>query len=132
MSDKVWQRLPASEKLLSEAVERYFERCIVQEIPPTPSGLALALGVRTSALTDDRLSTAQRTVLERAMQRIEANTMELLLTRGGVKGIENVLERVEENEESDRLRAELRRLSDEEIKERLRKLLPKLQKAIEE
>ncbi len=132
MSDKVWQRLPASEKLLSEAVDRYFERCIAQEIPPTPSGLALALGVRTSALTDDRLSTAQRTVLERAMQRIEANTMELLLTRGGVKGIENVLERVEENEESDRLRAELRRLSDEELKERLRKLLPKLQKAIEE
>ncbi len=124
------QKLPAAEPL-AQAVDGYFERCVAQGTPPTPSGLALELGVRTSMLSDDRLTAAQRAVLERAMQRIEASTMELLLTRGGVKGIENVLERVSENEESDNMRAEIRRLSDEEIKMRLKKLLPKIQKVVE-
>ena len=132
MPEKTGQKLPTTEKQLSEAVDSYFDRCIQKEIPPTPSGLALALGVRTSALTDERLSAMQRAVLSRAMQRIEASTMELMLTRGGVKGIENVLERVEENEEEDRLQAELRRMSDAELKERLEKLIPKLLKVMEE
>lgn len=131
MADRMIQKLPAAEQL-SRLVDGYFERCIAQGIPPTPSGLALELGVRTSMLSDDRLSAAQRAVIDLAMQRIEASTMELLLTRGGVKGIENVLERVEENEEADRIEAEIRRMSDEEIKSRLKKLLPKIQKAVEE
>lgn len=131
MADRMIQKLPAAEQL-SRLVDGYFERCIAQGIPPTPSGLALELGVRTSMLSDDRLSAAQRAVIDLAMQRIEASTMELLLTRGGVKGIENVLERVEENEAADRIEAEIRRMSDEEIKSRLKKLLPKIQKAVEE
>lgn len=131
MADRMIQKLPAAEQL-SRLVDGYFERCIAQGIPPTPSGLALELGVRTSMLSDDRLSAAQRAVIDLAMQRIEASTMELLLTRGGVKGIENVLERVEENEEADRIEVEIRRMSDEEIKSRLKKLLPKIQKAVEE
>jgi hypothetical protein len=131
MTDKMIRKLPAAEAL-SRAVEAYFERCAAQGTPPTPSALALELGVRTSMLSDERLTAAQRAVLDYAMQRIEASTMELLLTRGGVKGIESVLERVSENDDGSKMRAELRRMSDEEIKARLKKLLPKLQKAIEE
>lgn len=130
---KPWYRLPATEKLLKEAVDKYFETCRAEETPPTPSGLALALGVRTSALSDSRLSIIQRNVLDRAMQRIEASTMELMLTRGGVKGMENVLERVEENGgEADRDREAARRLTDEELRERLKRIRSKIEAALEE
>lgn len=131
MAERSIRKLPPAEQLARE-VDAYFERCAGQNTPVTPSGLALSLGVRTSALYDDRLSAPQRAVIEQAMQRIEASTMELLLTKGGVKGIESVLGRVEENEEQDRLKNELRRLSDEELRQRLKKLLPKLEKSIKE
>lgn len=126
-----WCRLPMTEKLLSAEVDGYFERCMAEGIPPTPSGLALALGVRTSALSDERLSPEQRTVLDRAMQRIEASTMEMMLLRGGVKGIENVLGRVEENGEAGRSR-QIGRMTDGEIEERLRKLAERIEEMLEE
>ena len=118
--------LPMTEKLLREAVDGYFGRCAEEGSPPTPSGLALALGVRTSALSDERLSIEQRRVLDRAMQRIEASTMEIMLTRGGVKGIENVLERVEEKKREDGRNQKIGKMTDGEIEERLRKMAKKI------
>ncbi len=123
---KGWCRLPMTEKALRGEVDRYFEKCAQDGTPPTPSGLALALGVRTSALSDERLSIPQRAVIDRAMQRIEASTMELMLTRGGVKGMENVLERVEESEEEGKLKKLVSGLSDGEIEERLRKMAERI------
>lgn len=130
---KPWYRLPVTEKKLKEEVDKYFERCRAEETPPTPSGLALALGVRTSALGDKRLSIIQKNVIDRAMQRIEASTMELMLTRGGVKGMESVLERVEESdEERGREKEEIRRLTDEQLRERLSRLRPRIEAALRE
>ena len=128
---KPWYRLPVTEKKLKEEVDRYFERCGEEGTPPTPSGLALALGVRTSALSDPRLSIIQRNVIDRAMQRIEASTMEMMLTRGGLKGMESVLERVEESGEEIRTaRDEVRRLTDEELKARLKRIGPRIEAAL--
>ena len=124
--------LPENEKQLREEVSLYFERCRLEETPPTPSGLALSLGVRTSALRGEQLTDGQREIIDQAMQRIEANTMELLLTRGGVRGMESVLERVEENESEVRAREDIRSLPDEEIRKRLGQLLPKIRKAVGE
>ena len=126
-----WCRLPVSEKKLKEVVDGYFERCAQDGSPPTPSGLALALDVRTSELSDERLSPGQRAVISRAMQRIEANTMELMLTRGGVKGMESVLERVEENGDAARARQEVRGLTDGELEERLRRAAAKIGAALD-
>jgi hypothetical protein len=125
-----WCRLPVTEKKLQEAVDGYFEKCRTEETPPTPSGLALALGVRTNDLSDGRLSLQQQAVIARAMQRIEANTMEMMLTRGGVKGMESVLERVVESDGPET--EKVRRLSDEEIRGRLTRLLPRIEQALEQ
>lgn len=126
-----WCRLPVSEKKLKEVVDAYFDRCAQEGSPPTPSGLALALDVRTSALSDERLSIPQRAVISRAMQRIEANTMEMMLTRGGVKGMESILERVEETGDAARARQEVRELTDGELEERLRKAAAKIGAALD-
>ena len=120
-----------SERALRGEVDKYFEKCAQESVPPTPSGLALALGVRTSMLSDERLSVEQRRVLDRAMQRIEANTMELMLTRGGVKGIENVLERVEESEEG-KLKGIVGKMTDEEIEARLKKMAARIGELLDE
>jgi len=130
MTDKEGRGLPLGEKKLREEVDRYFEECAQSGVPPTPSGLALALGVRTSVLMGEDLTGTQKKVIDRAMQRIEASTMEMMLTRGGVKGMESVLERVEENEEEKRARAELRSMTDEEIREKLRKLAARIERVL--
>ncbi len=130
MTDKEGRGLPLSEKKLREEVDKYFEECARSAAPPTPSGLALALGVRTSVLNGENLTGTQKKVIDRAMQRIEASTMELMLTRGGVKGMESVLERVEENEDEKRARAELRGMSDEEIREKLKKLAARIERVL--
>lgn len=121
-----WCRLPMSERALRGEVDKYFDKCGEEGVPPTPSGLALALGVRTSVLSDERLSIEQRAVLDRAMQRIEADMMERMIDRGGVKGIENVLERVEESEEEARLRRQIGKMSDEEIERKLRRMAERI------
>ena len=122
-----------TEKGLRDEVEKYFAKCSEEGVPPTPSGLALSLDVRTSMLSDERLSVEQKRVISRAMQRIEANTMEMILKQGGLKGMENVLERVEEDrkEKHDRRKEALRRMTDEEIREKLGKLMPRIEKAME-
>lgn len=118
--------LPVTEKKMKEAVDSYFEKCGQEGKPPTPSGLALALNVRTSMLTDERLSVEQKRVLDRAMQRMEASVMEMLVERGGVKGLENLLERVSEGEEAGKRKEEIRRLTDGELEERLKKMAVKI------
>lgn len=123
--------LPMNEKLMKEAVDGYFERCAQAGKPPTPSGLALALNVRTSALTDERLSVEQRRVIDRAMQRMEASVMEMLVERGGVKGLENLLERVSEGEKAGKRKEEIRHLTDAEIEERLKKVAVKIEEMLE-
>ena len=124
--------LTISGKRLREEVEGYFERCAREGSPPTPSGLALQLGVRTSALDSDRLTAEQQRVIDWAMQRIEAGMMELMLTRGGVKGMESVLERVEERDGEGRRQKEIRGLTDEEIRIRLRRMMPGIRAAVGE
>lgn len=124
-------RLPGTEKALRDAVEQYFESCAKQKAPPTPSGLALALGVRTSALRDDSLPEGYRKVINQAMQRIEASMMELLLNRGGIKGMETVLERVSEQNSDQSRREQIRQMSDEEIYKRLGELMPRIQRTVE-
>ena len=121
-----WCGLPMSERTLRGEIDRYFEKCEQEDAPPTPSGLALALGVRTRMLTDERLSPEQRSVIGRAMQRIEANMMERMIERGGVKGIENVLERVEESGENGGVRGQIGRMTDGEIEERLKKMAERI------
>jgi len=122
--------LPFGERKLKEEVDKYFEECARAASPPTPSGLALALGVRTSALSGKQLSAGERKIIDRAMQRIEASMMELMLTRGGVKGMESVLERVKESEEGKRAQEELRGMSDEEICQKLRTLAARIGRMI--
>lgn len=131
MPERRQEGLPVKEKQLREAVDRYFDECMQEGIPPTPSGLALRLGVRTSALSSDSLTDIQKRVLDQAMQRIEASTMEMMLTKGGVKGMESVLERVEESEDEGRRQKEIRALTDEEIRSRLGRLLPGIQAMVE-
>ena len=131
MTGKEGCGLPLSEKKLGGEVDRYFEECAQSGAPPTPSGLALALGVRTSVLMGENLTDVQKKVIDRAMQRIEAGTMEMMLTRGGVKGMESVLERVEESEGEGRMRSEIRNMTDEEIRERLGQMIPKIQRAMD-
>ena len=128
MKEKVsgWCMLPMSEKTLRGEVEKYFESCAQENVPPTPSGLALALGVRTSMLTDERLSPEQRRVIGRAMQRMEAGMMEMMILRGGVKGIENVLERVEESGENGGIQGQIGKMTDGEIEERLKKMAARI------
>ena len=128
MKEKVsgWCMLPMSEKALRGEVEKYFENCAQENAPPTPSGLALALGVRTSMLTDERLSPEQRRVIGRAMQRMEAGMMEMMILRGGVKGIENVLERVEESGENGGIQGQIGKMTDGEIEERLKKMAARI------
>ena len=130
MTGKEGCGLPLSEKKLGGEVDRYFEECAQSGAPPTPSGLALALGVRTSVLMGENLTDVQKKVIDRAMQRIEAGTMEMMLTRGGVKGMESVLERVEETEDAKRAKAELRGMSDEEIREKLRRLAVRIERVL--
>lgn len=119
-------KIPLTQKVLKDKVDAYFANCARLEMPPTPSGLALALGVRTSALNDEHLSKRQRGIIDQAMQRIEASTMELMLTRGGIKGMESILDRVCEDEAAACRSAQIRQMSDEEILQRLSDLMPRV------
>ena len=127
-----WCRLPMSERTLRAEVEKYFERCTQEKMLPTPSGLALALDVRTNDLSDERLSDEQRRVLSRAMQRMEASAMERMITHGGMKGIERVLQSVEEREKESRMKDRLSRMTDEQIRQGLRKAAVRIEKLLRE
>lgn len=121
--------LPFSNRQLQERVNGYFEECGREGIAPTPSGLALRLGVRTFELDEEQLFGEQRRIIGQAMQRIEANMMDILLAKGSVKGAESVLEQIGEKKGAG---AQLRKMTDEEIRQRLRRMMPGIQSAIGE
>lgn len=125
--EKEKEVLPFSNRQLKEKVNEYFERCSQEGLPPTPSGLALHLGVRTFQLDDKQLFGEQKKIIGQALQRIEASMMEIMLTRGGVRGVESVLERIGESRNSE---DGIRELTDEEIRRRLKAMMPGIQAAI--
>ena len=127
-----WCRLPMSERTLRTEVEKYFERCAQEKTLPTPSGLALTLDVRTRDLSDERLSDEQRRVLSRAMQRMEVSAMERMITQGGMKGIERVLESVEEQEKESGMKERLSKMTDEQIRQGLRKAAVRIEEMLKE
>ena len=49
-------------------IRRYFSRCRGEGRPPTPAGLALALGIRTAELTQAPLDDESRRLIDRALQ----------------------------------------------------------------
>jgi hypothetical protein len=60
------------------------------------------------------------------MQRMEAGMMEMMILRGGVKGIENVLERVKESGENGGIQGQIGKMTDGEIEERLKKMAARI------
>ena len=97
-------------------VTRYFNECQRQDIPATPAGLALALDMSVAELTGSRLPEAMKKPVERALLRIERETLERALSgKGGAKGVEFVLGQTTRAAPGDELAA----LSDEELAKRL-------------
>ena len=98
-------------------ITRYFNECRSQDIPPTPAGLALALGMSTAGLTAASLPETLRGPIERALLRIERETLERALSgKGGAKGVDFVLQQTAQaGGPADSLQA----LSDEELDRRL-------------
>lgn len=99
-------------------IGRYFSRCRSEGTPPTPAGLALALGMRTSELTTAPLDDECRRLIDRALQRIEVGTLELLLNKSAARGLEIILQNAAKSAAPDRLGG----LSDDELDERLLRL----------
>ena len=98
-------------------VTRYFNECQRQDIPATPAGLALALDMSVAELTGSRLPEAMKKPVERALLRIERETLERALSgKGGAKGVEFVLGQTARSSLGG---DELAALSDEELAKRL-------------
>ncbi len=103
---------------IRKKINRYFARCRTENTPPTPAGLALALDMRTHELTHAPLDDESRRVIDRALQRIEVGTLELLLNKSAARGLEFILQNAEKSAAPDRLGG----LSDDELGERLLRL----------
>ena len=99
-------------------IRRYFSRCRGEGRPPTPAGLALALGIRTAELTQAPLDDESRRLIDRALQRIEVDALELLLNKSTARGLEIILQNTSKSAVPDRLGG----LSDDELDERLIRL----------
>ncbi len=99
-------------------ISRYFTRCRSEGTPPTPAGLALALGMRTAELTQAPLDDECRRLIDRALQRIEVGTLELLLNKSAARGLEIILQNTAKCAAPDRLSG----LTDDELDERLLRL----------
>lgn len=111
---------------LNRRIRRYFADCQESGLPVTPAGLALALDMRTGDLASTALPGDQKQAIERALQRIEANTMELALSKAAAKGVEVVLQHTD----TPALTDETAYLSDDELNIRLRHLKKRLTKTI--
>ena len=111
-------------------VTRYFNECQRQDIPPTPAGLALALDMNLAELTGTRLPEAIKKPVERALLRIERETLERALSgKSGAKGVEFVLgQTAQASPGGDELTA----LSDEELSKRMRAVADEIEKALAE
>ena len=104
--------------LLRSKITRYFNQCQSEGTPPTPAGLALALDTRTSELTQAPLDGECRRLIDRALQRIEAETLDLLLSKSAARGLEIILQNTSKCAVPDRLSG----LTDDELDERLIRL----------
>ena len=99
-------------------INRYFNQCRDEGTPPTPAGLALALDMRTAELTQAPMDDESRRLIDRALQRIEVGTLELLLNKSAARGLEIILQNTSKSAVPDRLGG----LSDDELDERLIRL----------
>lgn len=103
---------------LRSKINRYFNQCRDEGTPPTPAGLALALEMRTAELTQASMDDESRRLIDRALQRIEVGTLELLLNKSAARGLEIILQNTSKSAVPDRLGG----LSDDELDERLIRL----------
>ena len=103
---------------LRSKINRYFNQCRDEGTPPTPAGLALALDMRTAELTQAPMDDESRRLIDRALQRIEVGTLELLLNKYAARGLEIILQNTSKSAVPDRLGG----LSDDELDERLIRL----------
>lgn len=103
---------------LRSKINRYFNQCRDEGTPPTPAGLALALDMRTAELTQAPMDDESRRLIDRALQRIEVGTLELLLNKSAARGLEIILQNTSKSTVPDRLGG----LSDDELDERLIRL----------
>ena len=103
---------------LRSKINRYFNQCRDEGTPPTPAGLALALDMRTAELTQAPMDDESRHLIDRALQRIEVGTLELLLNKSAARGLEIILQNTSKSAVPDRLGG----LSDDELDERLIRL----------
>ena len=115
----ICRRYPSLRRM-REKINRYFADCAERGQPCTPSGLALALDMRTFELNAADMPLSYRRLLDRALQRIEADTVELALTsKAASKGVDVVLQHTEPPCET----RPLSELSDDELNERLGRLI---------
>lgn len=103
---------------LRSKINRYFNQCRDEGTPPTPAGLALTLEMRTAELTQAPMDDESRRLIDRALQRIEVGTLELLLNKSAARGLEIILQNTSKSVVPDRLGG----LSDDELDERLIRL----------
>lgn len=103
-------------------IRRYFSRCRGEGRPPTPAGLALALGIRTAELTQAPLDDESRRLIDRALQRIEVDALELLLNKSTARGLEIILQNTSRSAAPDRLSS----LTDDELDEKLAQLVQRM------
>ena len=103
-------------------IRRYFSRCRGEGRPPTPAGLALALGIRTAELTQAPLDDESRRLIDRALQRIEVEALELLLNKSTARGLEIILQNTSRSAAPDRLSG----LTDDELDEKLAQLVQRM------
>ena len=103
---------------LRSKINRYFNQCRDEGTPPTPAGLALALEMRTAELTQAPIDDESCRLIDRALQRIEVGTLELLLNKSAARGLEIILQNTSKSAVPDRLGG----LSDDELDERLIRL----------
>ncbi len=108
--------------VLRGKINRYFNQCQSGDTPPTPAGLALALDMRTAELTQAPMDDECRRLIDRALQRIEAGTLELLLNKSTARGLELILQNTSRSAAPDRLGG----LTDDELDERLIRLAQRI------
>lgn len=110
--------IPLTTEQVRNRVGRYFSKCRSEDLPPTPSGLALALDMRTSELSLPGLDEESRQIISHALQRIEAETLDRIISKSASRGLEITLQKAEKNAAEN----QLNRLSDDELGKQLIRL----------
>lgn len=134
-----------SASIMRRRVNDYFDYCDFNKKHYTVPGLALHLGLRTKILMHyqygDEHPDFQR-VIDYALQRIESYTVEHLFeTKGSTKGLEfllqNTADYANKSDTTSKTEIELtekekiKQLPDAEVKNRLGKILPIIQSAVD-